>query len=307
MAFKNSKLRNDLIFRFGDKIDGAIGIPCITAEGQIVEASYFYAINKLKNIIVISSQINCPMKCYFCELGTEKFIRNLSRMEMVEQVRVVLTEAEKEGFTLNNYPHKITIANTGEPLFNPDIVSAIDDLGEFNTSFKISTVLPATTIAFERAREIAQFSYFSGRTVQLQISLISTLEEERQRIIGVRAASFREIRKVGEMWRSVNPTGRKVNLSLIITSTMDCDADKIADIFPPELFRFRFREYVSTENGTNNGLVAVSAEKLAEIKEDFRERGYEVTDFASPTPIERKFGLVSNAIRRMYLEMAKNK
>jgi adenine C2-methylase RlmN of 23S rRNA A2503 and tRNA A37 len=302
MNVENLSMRRDIVFRFGDKDDGVIGIPCITHDGHVIEASYFYGKEKKKNIIVISSQINCPMKCTFCELGSERFIRSLTSQEMIDQVTLILEEAKKEGFTLENYPHKITIANTGEPLLNNIITESVYNLAQnYETSFKISTILPDIPLLKERITRLAEFANGYDKSFQLQISLISTSEEERQKIAGAKVANFKKIREVAELWRSRNPIGRKVNLSLIITSVMDCDPKKIAKIFPPELFRFRFREYVPTKNGRDNGLSVVSANKLIEVKSRFANGGYEVTHFASPTATERKFGLASNAIRRIYL------
>ncbi len=86
---------------------------------------------------------------------------------------------------------------------------------------------------------------------------------------------------------------------------MDVGPKKICGIFPPALFRFRFREYVPTDNGRSNALEVVSADKLAEIKSRFADAGYEITHFASPTDTERRFSLAANVIRRIYLDITK--
>lgn len=304
---------SDMVIRFGDKDDGVIGVPCITRDDhqiplvdRVVEAGYFYGKAKKKNIIVISTQKKCPMKCKFCELGAEKFGGDLNFFEMRDQVMLVLREAEREGFTLSNYPHKITFANSGEPLLNRRIVPAVYDLAAlFKTSFKLSTILPASSSAYHSVADLARFANTYDKSFQLQISLISTSEEERQEKAGVRVANFAEIREVGEIWRGFNPCGRRINLSIIATSKMDSDVSKVFKILPPQLFCIRIREYVETENGRNNGLRMISADRLAEVKERFSDRGYTVLHFASPTDTERKFGLASNAIRKIYLDCIK--
>lgn len=303
MNLENLMLRKDLVFRFGDKNDGVIGIPCITKDNQVIEASYFYGKEKQKNIIVVSSQINCPMRCLFCELGADKFTRNLIPEEIYDQVGLILNEAKKEGFCLDKDPHKITIANTGEPLLNENIIEVVEELTRLNTSFKVSTVFPKSRGVTERIESLAHLASRYHQSIQLQISLISTSEDERQRIAGARVANFKMIRDTAELWRAINPNGRKINLSLILTSEMDCDVGKISSIFPSEMFRFRFREYVPTKNGSDNGLDRVSLERITEIKDRFLEKGYEITHFASPTEVERKFNLASNRIRRIYLDM----
>lgn len=300
-------LTSDLTLRFGDRSDGVIGLPCLTNDGHVVEASYFYGDLKPKNIICVSSQASCPMGCQFCELGAAKFGRSLTPDEMAAQVHMILAESAAAGFDLTRVRHKVTVANSGEPLLNQRIADALADIASVvDCSFKVSTVLPRGPKPRQRLAEIAAFSRRHPHPVQLQLSLISTDEATRVRLSGGGAASFAEVRGAAEDWLSVNPSGRKVNLSLIVTESTPCDVGKVSAAFPAELFRFRFREYVPTKNGAGNGLEPVSRDRLAGIKSEFRERGYDVFDDASPTATERRFSLVANSFRRMYLDMTRS-
>lgn len=300
-------IRKDAVFFFGDGDDGVIGIPGLTADGEVIETSYFFGKTKPKNIVVISSQVSCPLRCSFCELGAERFVRNLSKEEIRDQALMMLGHARLQGFDVDRVPHKITVANSGEPLLNPRLVDGLELLASHPASFKVSTVFPTAKAATDALARLADFAAQLGQPVQLQVSLLSTSEERRRQASGGRVADFRTIRKAAELWRSKNPLGRKVNLSLMLTSDMPCDADVAAALFPPELFRFRFREYVPTRHGDASGLAAASAERLAEITRAFAEKGYEVGDWASPTPTERKFGLAANVIRRMYFDLTGRK
>ncbi len=246
------------------------------------------------------------MGCAFCELGVEPFARNLSPVEMRDQADLVLGEARLRGWGPEPGQLKITVANGGEPLLNPRLPEALGLLGELGASFKVSTVLPRGNRASETLTRAAEFAAGYGQPVQLQISLISTDEAERIKLSGGAAADFATVRRAAETWRTLNPSGRKVNLSLIVSATTPCDVAQVAEQFPAELFRFRFREYVPTMNGTGHGLEAVARERLVAIKDGFRQRGYDVFDDASPTATERKFGLVANAVRRMYLDMTRD-
>ncbi len=296
-------IRKDLTMTFGDRHDGVIGVPGITHDGNVIEISYFFGDAKPKNIINISSQAGCPMSCSFCELGSEKFARNLSKEEIHDQAMLMLDEAALHGFTIDNTPHKVTVANTGEPLLNPALVDGLELIGAvLPVSFKVSTILPATSVATKTLTRLADFAAQYHRPVQLQISLISTSERQRQETAGARLADFQKVREAAELWRTKNPHGRKVNASLILTSDMVSDVDNVFAMLPPDLIRFRFREYVPTLHGKSHGLLRVTAPRLAEIKKRFEERGYEVGDWASPTPTEWKFGLAGNVIRRMYLD-----
>ena len=300
-------IRKDAMFFFGDGDDGVIGIPGLTADGNVIETSYFFGKTKPKNIVVISSQVSCPLRCSFCELGAERFVRNLSKEEIRDQAFMILGHARLQGFDVDRVPHKITVANSGEPLLNQRLVDGLELLAGYPASFKVSTVLPAAKAATDALARLADFAAQLGQPVQLQVSLLSTSEERRAQVSGGRVADFRGIRAAGEMWRSKIPSGRKVNLSLMLTSDMPCDADAAAKFFPTELFRFRFREYVPTRHGDASGLEVASAVRRAEIKDAFGAKGYEVGDWASPTPTERKFGLAANVIRRMYLDLVGRK
>ncbi len=99
------------------------------------------------------------------------------------------------------------------------------------------------------------------------------------------------------------PPGRKINLSLLLTQDIPCDVQSIHNIFPSGLFRFRFRQYVPTHNGKNHRLTTITKTRYDEIKAQFQEKGYEVGDWATPTPIEQKFNLASNVTRGRYLRM----
>ena len=268
-------------------------------NGGIIETSYFYGNSKPKNIIVISSQIGCPAQCTFCELGNERFVRNLSPEEMYEQVILILQQADRYSIDINAVKHKVTIANSGEPLFNKQLVEGLEKIALFGFSFKISTIFPSGT--HPNFSNIAAFASAYQEPVQIQVSLISTSEEYQKKTLGIKAASFYEIRQAA-YWEEKNPTGRKINLSLILTEDTPCDVNEVHQIFPPEVFRFRFRNYVPTQNGELHRLCTITQQRFEQIKKQFHDNGYEVGDWATPTQIEQRFGLAANVIRKRYLE-----
>ncbi len=301
-----STITADWVQQFGDEHDGVIEFPGLTYDGGVIEVGYFYGDAKPKNIIDISSQVGCPSRCSFCELGAEKFSRNLSPDEMYDQVVLMLKEAQR-WVDIDAIKHKVVFAKTGEPLLNRYIVDGIEKIAELGVSFKVSTIFPHGMT--RRFYEIAHFASGYSEPVQMQVSLISTSEAYRREAAGIKLASFPEIREAAEYWRDRKPEGhadwRKVNLSLILTDDVPVDVNDVCDTFPPELFRFRFRNYVETEHGTDQGLVTITRERFESIKSQFEDKGYEVGDWATPTPTEQRFGLASNVTRRRYLRMIK--
>lgn len=293
-------VKKDLVLQFGDSHDGIIEFVGIVKNGY-VELGYFYGDNKPKNIIDISTQVGCPVKCSFCELGNKPFSRNLEALEIYEQVILMLKQASQYGFDINNINHKIDFAKSGEPLFNPNFLKSLGLISEFEFSYKISTIFPQGKIRM--FHDIADFTSKYDNYVQMQISLISTNEEYRNRAAGIKLASFSEIRDCAEYWKLQNPNGRKINLSLILSEDNPVDVDDVCGYFSSELFRFRFRNYMPTENGNSSNLVTITRAKLENLMKQFSDYGYEVGTWATPTLIEQKFGLAANVTLSRYLKM----
>ena len=304
LSYEPKTIKKDLTFEFGDRHDGAIEFAGLVKEG-IIEVGYFYGEIKPKNILVLSSQVGCPSKCSFCELGNQPFVRNLTASEIYEQAILILKDAQRYGINIDSIPHKVNMAKSGEPLFNKELIRGLEYLSELGPSFKISTVFPKGVM--KNFEKLTDFAKYCPEPVQIQISLISNSESYREKTAGIPVASFLEIRRAADYWKENNSKGRKINMSLILTEDMPCEVKHIQKIFPPEIFRFRFRNYVSTENGTNQGLITITKNRFDKVKEKFSEAGYEVGDWATPTPIEQRFGLASNVTRNRYMKMISGK
>lgn len=305
LEYRVKRVNKDLVFEYGDRSDGAIEFAGLV-EGEIVEVGYFYGSTKSKNIILISSQIGCPVRCSFCPLGNDGgFVRNLTAEEMVEQAILMLQVAKQHSFEVESIGHKITFAKTGEPLLNPNIVSAIEALGNFGFSFKFSTIFPRGKK--DRLMQVSKFARTYGSPIQLQISLVSTMEDAREALVGMKLASFKDMSEAGQEWKRNDPFDRKVNLSLMMTEGNQFDLEAAERFFPPDVFRFRLRIYMSNEHGKGNCLKTASTEEYANINEKLKCLGYEVGDWAVPTPMEQRFGLASNVTRSRYLKIISGK
>ena len=298
-----SSIRKDCVMQFGDAHDGVIEIPALTQDNGVLEVGYYYGDAKQKSIVGISSQIGCPAQCSFCELGAEKFGRSLTAFEMYDQVTLMLHVASQYGIDINGIEHKVNVAKSGEPLFNRNLVEALELISQLFLSIKVSTVFPQSGKTLENFKRIADFASQYAKSVQIQVSIISTSEEYRRKIAGIAVASFSEIRRAAEYWREKNPQGRKINASLILSEGTPCDVHQVADVLPPDLIRFRFRPSVETKNAKNHGLKIITDDTLKQVKESFANKGYDVGDWATPTDTEFRFGLVSNVTRRRYLDM----
>ncbi|MDR1952554.1 MAG: 23S rRNA (adenine(2503)-C(2))-methyltransferase RlmN [Elusimicrobiota bacterium] len=101
---------------------------------KTLDKKYFYAVFlpskvKGKNSVCISSQIGCQVSCAFCYSGQTKFIRNLTRGEILEQI---LTIENDTGEKISG----VLFMGMGEPLLNfNNVLSAVKSLlskKEFN-------------------------------------------------------------------------------------------------------------------------------------------------------------------------------
>lgn len=297
-----TSIRQDMICEFGDSSDGAIEFAGLV-KGGVIETGYFYGDLKPKNILVLSSQIGCPSKCSFCELGNEAFVRNLTAQEIYEQALLILQIAHRYGIDIDKIKHKVNFAKSGEPLFNPNLVDSMIQLGRHGFSFKVSTVFPDSKKVFQILSEVAKYASCNEEPVQMQISLISTSQEHRVKTAGIRVASFAEIRSQAEKWFSIVSNGRKFNISLMMTEDIPFDVRVIEEHFSAEMFRIRLRMYVPTTYGKECQLQTATIDTYQSIKERLERSGYDTGDWAIPTAIEQRFGLASNVTRKRYLEI----
>lgn len=303
---KIKTIKKDMVLQFGDRNDGAIELVGIVDNGYI-ELGYFYGKDKPKNLIVVSQQVGCPAKCTFCELGDKKFVRNLSSDEMYEQVVLLLQQASQYGIDTKNTGHKVNFSKSGEPMLNPNFPEALEKISGFGFSYKIASIFPAGERTLEIFKRSAEFASNYQSNVQVQISLISTSEYCRNQAAGIKLASFSEIREAAEYWKQKNPNSRKINLSLILTAQYPINVNDVCSVFPPSLFRFRFRNYVPTSHGGHEGLEEITQKKFEDILNSFKDNGYDVGFWATPTLMEKRFGLASNVTLNRYISMITGK
>jgi hypothetical protein len=285
---------------FGDASDGIIESICQLKDGGVIEIGYYFGASKPKGILKVSSQVGCVAACAFCDVGSERFQRNVSTQELLDQIAFM--QAIAEGID----PHfgralKISFAGTGEPLLNPRVPAVLNALQAQQYSYKLSTVFPKGEVVLERFMQVATFAGAYTQALQLQISIISTDEGYRRETAGIRVASLTEISEACASWRACNPPRKQVNLSLILSDDTPVCAADVLSLFPPEHFRFRFRPYVPTQNGGQNGLRGISNERYQGICDEFARYGYYVGHDAIPTPSEQKYSLASNVSRRVVM------
>ena len=75
---------------------------------------YIYAVclpNENKKTVCISTQVGCPVSCNFCLSGKTKFVRNLSRGEILEEILYIENDIKEK-------VSGVLFMGMGEPMLN---------------------------------------------------------------------------------------------------------------------------------------------------------------------------------------------
>lgn len=112
----------------------------MVAETVLYKYNSFYE----RTVICCSTMSGCPVGCKFCGTGN-RFIRNLTADEIVEQITTVLSDKNITDVNENRKRFQIMFMSMGEPLLNWDEVEkAIISLHESypNAELLLSTIAP---------------------------------------------------------------------------------------------------------------------------------------------------------------------
>lgn len=189
-----------------------------------------------KWVITLSSQKGCPAGCVFCD-ASYYFKGNLSKEELFEQLNLIL-----ENHKNDEYPKskkiKLHLARMGEPSFNDNVLAFLSEVGknfqEINFIPSIATIAPrGREDWFYKLKEIKD-NFFSQGRFQLQFSLNTTDENEREKIMPVKKWSFSDISKFGDFWLKEND--RLITLNFALGKKAVFEGQNICELFSPEKF-----------------------------------------------------------------------
>ena len=128
--------------------------------------------------ICISTQVGCAQGCAFCLTAKGGFIRNLSRGEILAQVREV-RKTLPDPLRLTN----MVVMGMGEPLHNYDnVVSALETVvdGDYGLKFSSRKVTLSTAGVADRLVQLGH-----DTPVNLAVSLNATDNETRSRLMPI--------------------------------------------------------------------------------------------------------------------------
>jgi 23S rRNA (adenine2503-C2)-methyltransferase len=144
---------------------------------QGLDKKYFSAVflpAKGKNSVCISSQIGCPVMCAFCCSGRVRYLRNLTRGEILEQILQIENDSKEK-------VSGVLFMGMGEPTLNyNNISSALSSIlskKEFAIGKRHITLSSVGNVTAVKKLTEDNFG------IRLAISLHATSEKQRKKII----------------------------------------------------------------------------------------------------------------------------
>lgn len=300
---ENKLLRSFADFNFEDSL---MRLPIETKEGYVFEGTLCYGYKREKYLLAMSSQVGCATRCKFCDLGDSGFKRDLSDDELLEELALIINTGIKRGYKIFEKPLKATFVMGGDPLANRYFSKAFDRMRqEIPLQTKVSTIFPGSGKSQTAYKEFIEIAAEYPNTVQFQVSLNSTDEKYRQSLVKIPLADFKTIRKAGEEWFEKVPNPRKIDLTFTLNEETPMDPYAIKDIFTPDIFAVRLRDWVPTERGERYGIRKITNGTIGELKSKFEECGYFFVPGMSVN-VERRFKLAPGESIKLYNKIRNN-
>jgi len=245
----------------------------MVAEAVLYKYEDFYK----RTVICCSTMSGCPVGCKFCGTGN-KFIRNLTTDEIVEQIHTILKDKGIEDVGTKGERVQFMFMSMGEPLLNWDSVEKA--IKVLNHEYPKAELL-ISTIAPEEHEAIGRMIQLSKEVdkVGLQFSIHKSDDESRTKLIPYKKKlSLNEIRDIGIIWWK--ETGRHPYLNYCIdgTNNTEQDIEKLQRLFSPVVFNFTFSVVCSpNENMKEAGFKNLEA--IRKFESAFMKVGYNTRVF----------------------------
>lgn len=232
-----------------------------------------------KMVIVVSTQLGCPVGCTMCDAGSS-YMGNLTAAEILAQIDLVLGDWARED-AAQCRKLKVQFARMGEPALNPAVLDAIELLGRRPG---LPGLMPciATTAPLAGARWMAKLiegrdRWFGRGRFQLQLSVQSTCEATRDRMIPVPKWSLVELAAFART--ATGPQDRKVTLNFALAEGVEVSPDKLARVFDPGACLVKLTPLNPTAAAVRSGLSTAfdkaTEDHVAGLVQGIRKHGFD--------------------------------
>lgn len=268
----------DKNFKVFESSEGNVWKYVFTKEDMVAEA-VLYRYNDFyeRTVICCSTMSGCPVGCKFCGTGN-KFIRNLTAGEIVDQVELILKDKSIRDINRRGKRFQIMFMSMGEPLLNWDEVElAIITLHGLypNAELLLSTIAPNEPEVWKWVIELSKRIDKIG----LQFSIHKSNDVSRNVLIPYEnKLTLQQIRDIGTIWWK--ETGRHPYLNYCIDGTNNDpqSALNLMNLFSPVIFNFTFSVVCSAnENMKEAGFRELDT--VREFERMFSSVGYNTRVF----------------------------
>jgi len=195
-------------------------------------------------MIGVSVMSGCPVGCKFCATGQMKGFRNLTAIEIVNQVDFMIAKSDFD--PLKSKEFKINYTRMGEPFLNIDAVKeAINTISNKypNTHHYVSTV----------GIKNADYSWIKDN-ITLQISLHSFDNDSRNWLI-----PYKNKATIEELGAIRTHSNLKTTINLTLVKGSDFDIEGLKKYFDKDKFFVKISpinpNVTSEKNGLGNGVI----------------------------------------------------
>lgn len=235
-----------------------------------------------KFVLILSTLFGCPVKCSFCDASIS-YRGKLNTYELIRQFEHIVEEYS-EGYIKGFEKFKVQFSRMGEPAFNMNVIKAMTYIMEKYPKLKpvisLSTICPSNCDNFFSSfNELTSF-YGAGHDFQIQFSVHTTDEEQRDKLIPVKKMHFNEMAQLGiKLSRN---TGKQILLNFALHDSTILNAEKLRMYFDPENFIIKLTPVNPTQKARENNIAVTETgmqwEKYRPIIESVRKHGFDIID-----------------------------
>lgn len=235
-----------------------------------------------KWVLILSTLYGCPVGCSICDAGGW-YEGKLTTEEILAQVDFLVNTYFPDGH-IHVKKFKIQFARMGEPALNNHVLEVLKTLP---TRFHAPGLLPSlSTVAphgcetfFEDLIDVKNNFYSHGR-FQLQFSLHSTDEKQRDNLIPIKKWSFAQIGAYGERFFNKNLGDRKITLNFALAEDTIINIETMRHYFKPEVFMIKITPVNPTVTALKNDIIndvkGDAPHNEPKIANQLRDAGYNV-------------------------------
>lgn len=265
-------------FKVFESSEGNVWKYVFTKSDMVAEAVlYKYEDFYKRTVICCSTMSGCPVGCSFCGTGN-KFVRNLTSEEILEQIKIVLKDKNIEDINNKGERFQIMFMSMGEPLLNWDAVDlAIRTLHTdySNAELLLSTIAPNKSYAINKMIQLSK----DIKKVGLQFSIHKSTNDKRNILIPYdNKLTLEKIRDLGIIWWQKTERHPYLNYCIDGTNNTEEDIKNLQQLFSPVVFNFTFSVVCSPdENMKDAGFK--NLDEIRKFEQAFLEKGYNTRIF----------------------------